>query len=98
MRRLSLLFGVTAVQSDYGTELRSLLDHCAALAAHHGIAEPGDLIAITAGLDGQELGTNLFEVHRVPEKRAVVVLPVRCRDVRRATERSGSSATAASPS
>ena len=38
-----------------------------ALAAHHGIAEPGDLIAITAGLPEQELGTNLFEVHRVPD-------------------------------
>jgi pyruvate kinase len=68
VRRLSVLSGVTAVQSDYGTELRGLLAHCAALAAHHGIAEPGDLVAITAGLDGQELGTNLFEVHRVPGK------------------------------
>ena len=29
VRRLGLLFGVTAVQSDFGTELRSLLDHCA---------------------------------------------------------------------
>jgi pyruvate kinase len=67
VRRLSLLFGVTAVQSDFGTELRSLLGHCAGLAATHGIAKPGDLVAITAGLDGQELGTNLFEVHRVPE-------------------------------
>jgi pyruvate kinase len=67
VRRLSLLFGVTAVQSDYGTELRSLLDHCAGLAAHHNIAEPGELVGITAGLDGQHLGTNLFEVHRVPE-------------------------------
>jgi len=68
VRRLSLLSGVTAVQSDYGTELRGLLGHCAALAAHHDIAEPGDLVAITAGLDGQELGTNLFVVHRVPAK------------------------------
>lgn len=66
VRRLNLLFGVTAVQSDFGTELRSLLGHCAGLAAKHGIAEKGDLVAITAGLDGQELGTNLFEVHRVP--------------------------------
>jgi pyruvate kinase len=66
VRRLGLLFGVTAVQSDFGTELRSLLDHCAGLAASHGVALPGDLVAITAGLDGQELGTNLFEVHRVP--------------------------------
>jgi pyruvate kinase len=67
VRRLNLLFGVTAVLSDFGTELRSLLDHCAALAAQHGIAAPGELVAITAGLDGQELGTNLFEVHRVPQ-------------------------------
>jgi pyruvate kinase len=67
VRRLSLLSGVTAVQSDFGTELRGLLGHCAGLAAKHGIAAPGELVAITAGLDGQELGTNLFEVHRVPE-------------------------------
>ena len=33
VRRLSLLFGVTAVQSDFGTELRGLLGHCAGLAA-----------------------------------------------------------------
>ena len=66
VRRLNLLFGVTAVQSDFGTELRSLLGHCAGLAGEHGIAAPGDLVGITAGLDGQELGTNLFEVHRVP--------------------------------
>jgi pyruvate kinase len=67
VRRVGLLFGITAVQSDFGTELRSLLGHCAGEAARRGIAEPGDLVAITAGLDGQELGTNLFEVHRVPE-------------------------------
>lgn len=66
VRRLALLFGVTAVLGDYQTEVRSLLDGCAALAARHGIADSGDLIAITAGLPEQELGTNLFEVHRVP--------------------------------
>ncbi|HEV7770999.1 MAG TPA: pyruvate kinase [Solirubrobacterales bacterium] len=67
VRRLNLLFGITAVQSDFGSELRSLLGHCAGLAATYGVAAPGELIAITAGLDGQEMGTNLFEVHRVPE-------------------------------
>jgi pyruvate kinase len=66
VRRLNLLFGVTAVHSKYDTEVRGLLDGCAALAARHGIAKSGDLIAITAGLPNQELGTNLFEVHRVP--------------------------------
>jgi pyruvate kinase len=66
VRRLGLLFGVTAVLSEHQTEVRGLLDDCAALAAKHGIAGSGDLIAITAGLPEQELGTNLFEVHRVP--------------------------------
>jgi pyruvate kinase len=66
VRRLNLLFGVTAVLSDHETEVRGLLDGCAVLAGRYGIAQPGDLIAITAGLPEQELGTNLFEVHRVP--------------------------------
>ncbi len=66
VRRLNLLFGVTAVLSEHETEVRGLLDDCAALAAEHGIARSGDLIAITAGLPEQGLGTNLFEVHRVP--------------------------------
>ena len=34
--------------------------------SEHGVARSGDLIAITAGLPEQELGTNLFEIHRVP--------------------------------
>jgi pyruvate kinase len=66
VRRLNLLFGVTPVQSRQVTEVHSLLDDCAALAAQHGVAASGELIAITAGLPDQELGTNLFEVHRVP--------------------------------
>jgi pyruvate kinase len=66
VRRLSILFGITAVHSEHNTEVRALLDDCASLAARHGVAGSGDLIAITAGLPEQELGTNLFEVHRVP--------------------------------
>ena len=66
VRRLSLLFGVTAVRSDYESDVRGLLAGCAEMAARYGIARSGDLIAITAGLPEQELGTNLFEVHRVP--------------------------------
>jgi pyruvate kinase len=66
VRRLQLLFGVTAVLNEHETDVRSLLQDCAALAAKHRIASSGDLIAITAGLPEQELGTNLFEVHRVP--------------------------------
>ncbi|MEZ5076698.1 MAG: pyruvate kinase [Solirubrobacterales bacterium] len=66
VRRLSVLFGVTAVLDEHETDVRELLDDCARLAAHHGVAEPGDLIAIVAALPEQQLGTNLFEVHRVP--------------------------------
>jgi pyruvate kinase len=66
VRRLNLLFGVTAILSEHEDEVRDLLDDCAALAVRHGVAKPGDLIAIVAGMPDQELGTNLFEVHRVP--------------------------------
>jgi pyruvate kinase len=66
VRRLSLLFGVTAVLNENEPDVRGLLAESARLASHHGIAESGDLIAITAGLPDQEMGTNLFEVHRVP--------------------------------
>jgi pyruvate kinase len=67
VRRLALLFGVTAVLSESDTEVRGgLLDSCASMAAQHGVAQSGDLIAITASVRDQGLGTNLFEVHRVP--------------------------------
>ena len=66
VRRLSVLFGVTAVLSEHHDDIRDLLARCARLAGHHGVVESGDLIAITAALPDQQLGTNLFEVHRVP--------------------------------
>ncbi|HEX2436420.1 MAG TPA: pyruvate kinase [Solirubrobacterales bacterium] len=66
VRRLNLLFGVTCVLEDDWTSLRALLGRCATLAAECGVARSGDLIGITAGLPAQGLGTNLFEVHRVP--------------------------------
>jgi hypothetical protein len=36
------------------------------MARDAGIAKSGELIGITAGLPQQQLGTNMFEVHRVP--------------------------------
>jgi pyruvate kinase len=66
VRRMNLLFGVSAAIAEPWTRLRELLDECALLAREHGVAKSGDLIAITAGLPELELGTNLFEVHRVP--------------------------------
>ncbi|MFL5898385.1 MAG: pyruvate kinase [Solirubrobacterales bacterium] len=66
VRRLNLLFGVSAARCDYASDVHGLLRTCAEMAGRHGIARSGELIAITAGLADQELGTNLFEVHRVP--------------------------------
>ncbi len=66
VRRLNLLFGVQCALAEEWTGLSALLTECAELAKRSGVAESGDLIGITAGLPHQELGTNLFEVHRVP--------------------------------
>jgi pyruvate kinase len=66
VRRLNLLFGVTAALCDYESDVHSLIGTCAEMAGRCGVARSGELIAITAGLADQELGTNLFEVHRVP--------------------------------
>jgi pyruvate kinase len=66
VRRLQLLFGVNCQLAEDWTSLRDLLATCARLAREAGVAKSGDLIGITAGLPQQELGTNMFEVHRVP--------------------------------
>jgi pyruvate kinase len=66
VRRMNLLFGVSSIQAENWTSIRKLLDDCAKLAKQEGMAESGDLVAITAGLPAQEVGTNLFEIHRVP--------------------------------
>ncbi len=66
VRRMNLLFGTECVIAEDWTSLRALLDNCARLARDAAAAQSGDLIGITAGLPEQELGTNLFEVHRVP--------------------------------
>ena len=66
VRRLQLLFGVRCTLAEDWEGLRDLLDDCARLAKENGVASSGDLIGITAGLPEQELGTNLFEIHRVP--------------------------------
>jgi pyruvate kinase len=65
VRRLNLLFGVRCHFHGEWEELRALLDDSAAIARDLGVADPGDLVAITAGLGDLELGTNLVEIHRV---------------------------------
>ena len=66
VRRLNLLFGVQCVIAEEWTGISQLLEDCSRLARETGVAKSGDLIGITAGLPRQELGTNLFEIHRVP--------------------------------
>ncbi len=66
-RRLNLLFGVRAADNkEEGDSLDDLLKSCAERVKQEGLAESGDMIGITAGLLGQGLGTNFFEIHRVP--------------------------------
>ena len=65
-RRLNLLFGVRSAAHEEPDNLDDLLADCAEHAKQDGLAKSGDLIGVTAGLGGQRLGTNLFEVHRVP--------------------------------
>jgi pyruvate kinase len=65
-RRLNLLFGVRSGYNEEPDNLDELLANCAERVKREGLARSGDLIGITAGLEGQGLGTNLFEVHRVP--------------------------------
>jgi pyruvate kinase len=66
VRRMNLLFATSSVQAEDWTSIRKLLDDCAMLAREEGLAQSGDLIVITAGLPAEGLGTNLFEIHRVP--------------------------------
>jgi pyruvate kinase len=66
VRRMNVLWGVDAALAEEWESLRKLLDDSARLAREGGYAKSGELVAVTAGLPSQELGTNLFEVHRVP--------------------------------
>ena len=66
VRRLNLLFGVVSARNEEPENVNELLESCAERARELGLAKSGDLIGITAGLVNQRLGTNLFEVHRVP--------------------------------
>ena len=66
VRRLNLLFGVQCATIGGLGDLRSCSTSARSPPARRASPSPGDLIGITAGLPDQELGTNLFEVHRVP--------------------------------
>ena len=65
-RRLMVYFGVDPVQHEPTNEIRDLLYECADVAVEYGAAKSGDLVAIVASLSDLKIGTNLFEVHKIP--------------------------------
>ena len=66
VRRCSIYWGVQAQLQEEPHDTPTLLEVCSEQAKHHGVAEPGDKIGITAGLPaGEAGGTNLFKVHLV---------------------------------
>jgi pyruvate kinase len=66
VRRCSIYWGVRAELQEEPHDTTALLAVCSDQAKHHGLAEVGDKIGITAGLPaGEAGGTNLFKVHTV---------------------------------
>ena len=66
VRRCGLLWGIHSVLHEEPMETLDLIEACARAAIHAGLATPGDVIGITAGLPaGRSGGTNLFKVHTV---------------------------------
>jgi pyruvate kinase len=66
VRRCAAVWGVQAVLMEEPEGTTELIDACSEAAKNAGVAGPGDLIGITAGLPaGLAGGTNLFKVHTV---------------------------------
>ena len=64
---MNLLFGIRSTRAEDWTSIRKLLDDCAALAREQRHrASPATWWRSRPGLPAQEMGTNLFEIHRVP--------------------------------
>lgn len=67
-RRLALSWGVIAIRGPSVASLDDLPAQIDLLCAEHGLAEPGDLVVITAGAPLHVTGTtNTVRVHRVGE-------------------------------
>jgi pyruvate kinase len=67
-RRLTLTWGVTAIEGPSVGSLDDLPARVDALCAEHGLARPGELVVITAGAPLHITGTtNTLRVHRVSE-------------------------------
>ena len=67
-RRLALVWGTYPVQTPEAEHVAEIVDYACATAAAQGLAEPGDIIAIAAGMPFGVAGTttNLLRVARLP--------------------------------
>ena len=67
-RRLSLVWGTFPVQTPAADELAEIVDYACKVAAEEGLAGPGDIIAIAAGMPFGVAGTttNLLRLARLP--------------------------------
>ena len=71
-RRLSLVWGTYPVQTPAVEHVTEIVDFACATAAAQGMAEPGGIIAIAAGMPFGVAGTttNLLRIARLPERSA----------------------------
>ena len=67
-RRLSLVWGTYPVQTPEAEHVAEIVDYACATVAAHGMAEPGGIIAIAAGMPFGVAGTttNLLRIERLP--------------------------------
>ena len=71
-RRLSLVWGTYPVQTPAAEHVTEIVDFACATAAAQGMAEPGGIIVIAAGMPFGVAGTttNLLRIARLPERSA----------------------------
>jgi pyruvate kinase len=72
-RRLALAWGVHAVRINETARVSKIVEYACATAAREGLAKPGEIIVIAAGLPTGLAGTtNLLRIERLPNDRAKV--------------------------
>jgi pyruvate kinase len=70
-RRLCLVWGLYAVRTRWAARVAEMVEYACETAAAEGLAGPGDLIAIAAGLPfGVAGSTNLLRLERLPSQPA----------------------------
>jgi len=66
LRRLALVWGLTPVLTEEYQSMEELYAKGSDLARASGVAEPGDLVVITAGVPFAVAGnTNILKIHQV---------------------------------